>query len=166
MAYVPPPTALPPAETEADVSGPIEIKLTLGKNELGFRNGEWIAKPSTSEPKPPVPMVEASEVESLRKQLEELKSRVDIVEQERNLLLFKNKLLTELVRADAAFLPAPLLTTLRPKCSSLIIFVLQLAVAQLDLKRRDEEASTEKVRVEALKWKLTTERRSALRSAQ
>ena len=42
--------------------------------------------------------------------------------------------------------------------------VLQLAVAQLDCKKRDEDLDRERLRVEALKWKLVAQRSAELDS--
>lgn len=39
----------------------------------------------------------------------------------------------------------------------------QLAVAQLDLNKRDEELTKERMRVEALKWRVTMDRREHLK---
>lgn len=41
---------------------------------------------------------------------------------------------------------------------------LQVAVTQLDNKKKDEELATERMRVEALKWKVTIDARDALKA--
>jgi hypothetical protein len=92
-----PSTAGTPA-TPVGVTGPITVSLKLGENGFSFANGKWIpVAPQTDGPSQRE-MVEAAELERLKKELDDVRARADAVEQERNLLVFKNKLLTEMVR--------------------------------------------------------------------
>lgn len=84
--------------TPFGVTGPISVSLKLGETGFAFSNGKWNAITPFADGPSPRDMVEAAELERLKKELDAVRAHADAVEQERNLLVFKNKLLTEMVR--------------------------------------------------------------------
>ena len=159
---------------DAALDGPIAVTLKLGEFDVQFRNGAWFGRAPGAEPVVTRPTVDAEEAQALQKQVDELKARLVAQESEKNVLVFKNRLLTEMVRGICGvnaqyYGPDP-----RTSCANQWhccdfaehapgVSAVQLAVSQLDCKKRDEELATERLRVEALKWKITTDRRDSLK---
>lgn len=80
------------------VSDQINVGLKLGDQELTFDKGVWSRVARRAGDEEPRPVVDTAEIERLRKLLDEQKSRADSLEQEKQLLLLKNRILTEMVR--------------------------------------------------------------------
>ena len=101
-----PPVPAFAAPVDSSGSDVIPVSLTLGDAQLVFRDGVWTVQGPEGDAVPP-PTVDTAELERLQKQLDELTGRVEASERERNLLQFRNRVLTELVRDSSPCERAP-----------------------------------------------------------